>query len=958
MNGDGDEDDEEEHLLTGEERLKRAISAPMLSQLLQNTERQVNDDIKTSGVDVRVLVRVIYEDEFMQRTCRFIPVTLLFMFLFMIFFQLHYLTTYTFLQEQNIRASFTDAAADVATVGDVFAWMNGSMVPALWSARNIEASGSDISSMGKNVLVGGVILRTAQGPEVECQAPFEDWEGCYPASSLGGVEEQRVISKHPKYNGWESMQETSSLVRRLRGEEAYWHRLADQSLPVAQRRLEGSWLQDLFYRGSADPGEEEEGHRFEPEELPRVERKHQHQREVVNRVSGKGTPIRRVTGPFSNWARRGKKKRTTPSKTARRLKSMDNKEMNAVAPDFSGTFNVYQKVLPVSLTQEEVQNKLSAWAQATGEGTQLLSKSTLFLTCEAILKNDDIGNGLTTQVFVHFVFSRGGHIYNAVEMRSMTQRNSLMALGVLFLWVVLMLGFTFYTPFRAFSALKHGACLAHFLRFSNFFEWVILIWGWVILASLFQSFVMNSQFLDDYDKYLEMRDQADLRTLVEFDESWLRRFSLQVREFGGLDNQLVTAVAMYHLVLIFRFLVASRGQRRLALVVNTIIQGFEDIMHLTVVLLLMILAYVFSGHILFGARMQDFSTVWGSWGYVFQIVGQREYQWDDLIAGHNSIIVMIWLWSLFLVVILVVLNLVLAMVFDSYNEVRTSVTDKDTIWHTGLRLFYQLQSLSTWTTHQEIRGRLYNWSKEHKEDKVDMYKLRAICPKMPSAQLDLLFEDCQNRIKSTVERGRKNMLSEAIASILLGTEELRRGVRMMKDWRQGVSYFDGPGDVLEGDVSGEQFSGSGSLKVEPTQSPKTAEKEVLDSPCESNETPADPKAMPSEAPFWVSSGLMRHLRASSQHMENMYIDISQIEATIAKLKEEHNVPEQPESAPSVDMFFSKRKPEEPVRQVRRESKVLQPPRASRISSRISSRQSSPRNSRVSLSSAQPPFRLA
>jgi hypothetical protein len=745
------------------------------------------------------------------------------------------------------------------------------------------------------------------------------------------------------------MQETSSLVRRLRAEEVDqrfedWYRLADQSLPISQRRLDGNWLHDLIGR-SSDPAEDEQ--RFEPEELPSAERKRLYRREAVNRVSGKDTPIRRVTGPFSNWASRGKKKRTTPSKTGRRLKVMDAGVMNAEAPEYTGAFNVYQKVLPVSLTQEDVQAKLSEWAQASGEGTQLLSKSTLFLTCEAILKNDDIGNGLTTQVFVHFVFSRGGHIYNAVEMRSMTQKNSMMALGVLFLWVVLMMGFTFYTPFRAFSALKHGACLAHFIRFSNFFEWVILLWGWVILASLGQSFMMNSQFLDDYDKYLDMRHQADLRTLVEFDESWLRRFSLQVRAFGGLDNQLVTAVAMYHLVLIFRFLVASRGQRRLAIVVNTIAQGFEDIMHLTVVLLLMILAYVFSGHILFGARMQDFSTTWGSWGYVFQIVSQREYQWDDLIAGHNSIIVAIWLWSLFLVVILVVLNLVLAMVFDSYNEVRTSVTDKDTIWHTGLRLFYQLQSLSTWVTHQELRGRLYHWSKDTKDDKVDVHKLKQICPKIPSAQLDLLFEDCQNRIKSTVERGRKNMLSEAIASILLGTEDLRRGVRMMKDWRQGISYFGGPGDVLEEDISGEQFSTSGSLKLEGAQSTKTAEKEVegFESPRESSETPEDPKAMPSEAPFWVSSGLMRHLRASSQQMENMYIDIAQIEATIAKLKEEQSNPEKPEPQRGLAYFFSKREPEEPVRQVRRDSKVMQPPRrASRRSSQ---------GSRNSGSSTQP-----
>merc|ERR1719291_1465434 len=190
------------------------------------------------------------------------------------------------------------------------------------------------------------------------------------------------------------------------------------------------------------------------------------------------------------------------------------------------------------------------------------------------------------------------------------------------------------------------------------------------------------------------------------------------------------------------------------------------------------------------------------------------------------------------------------------------VSDKDTIWHTGLRLIYQLQALSTWVSHHELRSRLIAWAKESKEDKIDLHRLKTICPKIPSAQVDLLFEDCQNRIKSTVERGRKNMLSEALASILLGTEDLRQGVRAMKEWRQGISYYgESPLDGFE-DASGSLAEGSSSLAEGRPGSGRAAEGEADDdypeTPRESTaQTGQDPKAVPTEEPS-------RRVRRTSQ----------------------------------------------------------------------------------------------
>ena len=87
---------------------------------------------------------------------------------------------------------------------------------------------------------------------------------------------------------------------------------------------------------------------------------------------------------------------------------------------------------------------------------------------------------------------------------------------------------------------------------------------------------------------------------------------------------------------------------------------------------------------------KEFATLKGSFGYTLQIVLQRQYNFDDLTV-RDLWTSAIWVWSLMVLVVMVVMNIVLAMVFDTFGEVRAQVANQDTLWSTAVRIGTQLR---------------------------------------------------------------------------------------------------------------------------------------------------------------------------------------------------------------------------------------------------------------------------
>merc|ERR1719456_406518 len=114
-------------------------------------------------------------------------------------------------------------------------------------------------------------------------------------------------------------------------------------------------------------------------------------------------------------------------------------------------------------------------------------------------------------------------------------------------------------------------------------------------------------------------------------------------------------MAQYLLFLMFRFLVSFAVQPRLATVTNTLKAVLPDLLHFLIVFFPTFLAYVISGNLIFGRRMENFATIQASFATSFRIIMECEYDWETLAAEYYWTTAM-WIWSFIVLIVLILLN--------------------------------------------------------------------------------------------------------------------------------------------------------------------------------------------------------------------------------------------------------------------------------------------------------------
>ncbi|CAE7174862.1 pkd2, partial [Symbiodinium microadriaticum] len=245
---------------------------------------------------------------------------------------------------------------------------------------------------------------------------------------------------------------------------------------------------------------------------------------------------------------------------------------------------------------------------------------------------------------------------------------------------------------------------------------------------------------------------------------------------------LVILISLFHILLLFQFLVASKGQPRLALLANTLEMAFQDILHLFVVFLFIFSAFVIAGHILFGSKLRDFSTVKGAFAKSLEQVVSFKTDWD-VITEQDWWTAAIWIWCMIIVVSLVVINIVLAVIFDCYGKIRAGITDQDTLWTTIRRHFTALRNMSKWYSSFDLLTGINN----SKMDVITKQGFREVFRGITDEQVEQIFDLAELRAVNDTIRGQPTLLGEAIASILLGVDDMRDGIRTIQD-KQFTSY--------------------------------------------------------------------------------------------------------------------------------------------------------------------------
>jgi len=134
----------------------------------------------------------------------------------------------------------------------------------------------------------------------------------------------------------------------------------------------------------------------------------------------------------------------------------------------------------------------------------------------------------------------------------------------------------------------------------------------------------------------------------------------------------------YPFVIIARLFKAYSVQPRLAVMTSTISRAAKDLVHFLIVVASVFLTFVVAGCILFGREVRSFGTFPRAMFACFRML-LGDLMWDELReVGVTE--AAIWL-SLFIVlVVMVLLNMLLAIIMDHYQEQSKDAMDRLTLW--------------------------------------------------------------------------------------------------------------------------------------------------------------------------------------------------------------------------------------------------------------------------------------
>lgn len=814
---------------TGEELLAASIQRDRMLEQIRRTVFCFSKDMKVTGISRRQLLRAVMEDEKQFKTCMTLPMTLFFALIFIVFFQVRYATGNMYLNETMLREAVTPFPYSAQNAGDVYNWMEGTMFPFLWSMPNVNPdAASDKSDAKTQQLVGGAILRTA------VSAPIDP---CKNSIAEPGAP---VIAFDPRtgVNWTMPCTNAATAARRLseRGWESTWSSWMS-SAPSFQQLDESTTVEQVLYTPPSETNEERI-HAKEVKKARRLQNKAVPQKHVqdarAHRLaqvrSGMPLPLRTVDG-------RQLEKHQHQDKS-RRLKLLKRGYLDLPTEI---TANVLKKIIPASMTLDSINDLID-------EARKTTDTSTLFISLQFWTRNEEMK--ILTRSTVTFMFSRGGQLYTSVQMQSGSLQFT-GASGILFaVWILLLIRLTVVNIITGVLAIKHNTFRRTILNGNSVSDWLMILLGWTIVAMVAAEAVGLSQHQKDWSAY-----KTDIAQVIgkpdereDVDKRWMKKFDDQLTPVNEVSDGLLIWVSVYTVLMVSRYLIATLGHPRLAVVVRPLLVGFSDLVHFGIVFLSVYIAYVLSGPIILGRRIEEMSTFKGSFGYCIKMVFERQFE-ITLMTSEDMFATALWMVSFALALILVLVNLLLAIIFNHYAIVREEVSVNDTVVHFISRLFTQLKLQSAWISNTDLLVKLLTIPVT---ESPNLVQLKRKLPDVSEAQIDIVYSAAVQRASQKVCIDAKHALPEHFANLLLMIRDVRKSIvriqeastenpydePIVTDVSKQVPNLDNPVvPQVEGGVGGDVSKQAKEADAEKKPRPKTGE------------------MAPSDKPDWIHHGL-------------------------------------------------------------------------------------------------------
>lgn len=491
------------------------------------------------------------------------------------------------------------------------------------------------------------------------------------------------------------------------------------------------------------------------------------------------TNIKKTTRPpvhpdCGSWS--GRRLGTSPSAnqdldignaTERRLKLQrpETRSSFPLANDLTFPDDLFQFWLYPSETRAETRRRLSYFKER-----KWIDGDTHKVEIRMYLMNAELGRTRLEQLTMTFRISDVGSVYYARDMQTifLTFWQSSASMLADFCFLVMLLATTCYRVWQGWKAFLTAKLFLHLLNIGRIWEWLMILIGW---WNMYGFYKMRNGGFDMTDALEPVHSKGwdlgadDLPKVVN------------LFEVGGVvAHELASfrvVFAQYSLVLMFRFFASFGTQPRLAIVLRTMQNVLIDFYHFLLVFVPTFMGYAVMGCLLFGRRLEAFITIQGSFGALFRIAMENEYDWEDMSATEYWASA-IWCWSFLLLAALLFLNMVLAMILDVYNETRESNYPGEAVWETFSQLSSRTKRWRTWVPERVFESSLGNSALSEK-CMITRKDLTEEFPSLPDKQKELFFGDCHKEMmwESRKDLTVKNLL-KLVGSIMDGLDVARK----------------------------------------------------------------------------------------------------------------------------------------------------------------------------------------
>mmetsp|Transcript_31841 Transcript_31841/g.83793 ORF Transcript_31841/g.83793 Transcript_31841/m.83793 type:complete len:975 (-) Transcript_31841:19-2943(-) len=343
-------------------------------------------------------------------------------------------------------------------------------------------------------------------------------------------------------------------------------------------------------------------------------------------------------------------------------------------PNVLGAFDAHLDLAyPTYVATEKLEHVLNAHGW--------LDPSTDALHVQAAFVNAESDPPLLGRFQLSFGFERSGGLRHSIRVHTVSTVpfNTDLEWWLTVIWLLLVIFLVVRQVYRGISA-----CKKHHLNsvFCNF-------WNIADLATLVYSFGLAANYsLLSAETAFTVQQVADLPAAPDLDIATTDVLRIYHETWdSALDRVLILAdwgewnrilLFYYTLLLTLQFLQLFRAQPKLAELGRVLINSIEDLIHYTVLFLILFMNFAFSGFMLYGLYLEGWSTGTQAINTSLQILMGL----CDIVEMYEiaPISTLLWFTTFLGAMIFVMLNLLLAIAIDNFGIVKARAGTKVGVW--------------------------------------------------------------------------------------------------------------------------------------------------------------------------------------------------------------------------------------------------------------------------------------